>query len=578
MRHERTPANEAVVAGRHTATATAPIQSGSTASVPLTAYRRYSVSRSTTGRPGNLAASVVKAALLALILIGATVLRLWHLGAQSLWLDEAHAIQIARLPWPDVALYANPLDTNPPGYHVLLHFWMSLFGDSESAVRALSVVCAVASIAVTYVIAKRLVNPVIGLVSALLLAVAPADIAWSQQARPYTFLTLLAGVQVLILFGALARSHQWWRWIAWALAASVAIYTHYTALALLASLTLAGCIVLRDDRRGLVSLLLSSFAALASFAPWLRALMAQLATTGSANQYLSLPTLSTLAETLGDFAAWGGTPAIRVAVTVPAALLAILGAATLARMQRPRSAGILLFWLIGVPLCLALASYFASVYALKFVLVSLPAFLILIAAGAGAMSHYVRKRLQFMLQWSFSSRRLRQTARFAAGLALALVIGSVLALNLNLDGHYFSAYHNEPWRALAAQLTSQQLPGDVILLANPFGYTEPAFDYYYLRNSTPSELTLERHSMPEDWTLATNGETPYTTQDVVTRLTAMLHGHARLWVVVRLDTNAAWAASLIALLPPQYTPTTHAQFHSDQSDLLLSLWVASSDR
>src|SRR3990172_12213642 len=89
--------------------------------------------------------------VLAVILAGAS-LRLFRLGEQSFWLDEALSIYYAK---PGVtALLAGLVGGNhPPLYFLLLHFWYPLAGQSELALRYVSVFFGVLTLPHVYQIA-----------------------------------------------------------------------------------------------------------------------------------------------------------------------------------------------------------------------------------------------------------------------------------------------------------------------------------------------------------------------------------------------------------------------------------------
>ena len=78
--------------------------------------------------------------LLLAILITAAVLRLLFLADHSYWVDELWSIKFASLNLLELVSEIAAIDVHPPLYYALLHFWMQTFGDSEFAVRSLSVV------------------------------------------------------------------------------------------------------------------------------------------------------------------------------------------------------------------------------------------------------------------------------------------------------------------------------------------------------------------------------------------------------------------------------------------------------
>src|SRR5690242_5964496 len=104
--------------------------------------------------PRRLAGS--PALLLALITAAGAVLRFATLSTQSFWLDEAIAINSARLDIGGMIDSLARTEGNPPLYFLLLDGWMRLFGTSEAAVRSLSAVIGTATILLGYEIGRRL--------------------------------------------------------------------------------------------------------------------------------------------------------------------------------------------------------------------------------------------------------------------------------------------------------------------------------------------------------------------------------------------------------------------------------------
>ena len=89
-----------------------------------------------------------------LLLLGAG-LRMYGLSAESLWLDEALSWNQARLPLPAL-LDSIAADVHPPLYALLLHIFIALLGDSEAALRLLSVICSSISIWLTWAVCRHL--------------------------------------------------------------------------------------------------------------------------------------------------------------------------------------------------------------------------------------------------------------------------------------------------------------------------------------------------------------------------------------------------------------------------------------
>ncbi|MCX6724644.1 MAG: glycosyltransferase family 39 protein, partial [Candidatus Shapirobacteria bacterium] len=121
-----------------------------------------------------------------LVLIFGLVLRLINLN-QSLWLDETVQALTSKGSFLNVF---NELqgDFHPPLYHLLMWGWVHIFGNGEIVMRIPSVLFGVATIWVVYQIGK-LIKPKssLPLLAALLMAIAPFHVYYSQEARTYAF-------------------------------------------------------------------------------------------------------------------------------------------------------------------------------------------------------------------------------------------------------------------------------------------------------------------------------------------------------------------------------------------------------
>ncbi|MEO1349026.1 MAG: glycosyltransferase family 39 protein, partial [Cyanobacteria bacterium J06635_15] len=144
---------------------------------------------------------------IALIIFTGTFLRLFLLTHQSLWYDEGISLVLSdgdTFQENFAALWSRPGgDKYQPLYYVLLSVWRSLAGDSEFSIRLFSVLPGIASIAIIYLIAKRLYNERHALWSALLIASSAFCIYYSQEVRPYSLQFLLASLQLYLFSGAL---------------------------------------------------------------------------------------------------------------------------------------------------------------------------------------------------------------------------------------------------------------------------------------------------------------------------------------------------------------------------------------
>lgn len=133
------------------------------------------------------------------ILAASLLLRLISLN-QSLWLDEAINVLAVKNNsfWYVVTKY--PIyDFHPPGYFMLLWFWTRLFGYSEIWVRLPSVLLGVLNVWLVFLLGKKLFSKNVGLIAALLLAVNPLHIYYSQEARMYVLAAMAVSLSWLLL-------------------------------------------------------------------------------------------------------------------------------------------------------------------------------------------------------------------------------------------------------------------------------------------------------------------------------------------------------------------------------------------
>ncbi|MFN8451640.1 MAG: glycosyltransferase family 39 protein [Anaerolineae bacterium] len=107
--------------------------------------------------------------ILTAVLLVAAGLRFHLLGAQSLWNDEGSSYVQALRPFAEIAANAGR-DIHPPGYYWLLAGWRLLTGTSEFALRSLSALASVLSIAFAAALGRRLYGWAAGITAAILIA------------------------------------------------------------------------------------------------------------------------------------------------------------------------------------------------------------------------------------------------------------------------------------------------------------------------------------------------------------------------------------------------------------------------
>jgi mannosyltransferase len=151
----------------------------------------------------------------------AIVLGLYRGADESLWLDEAVSVAIARLPTADMLVHLWRVELHAAPYYVALHPWLAL-GDGEAAIRSLSVVFGVVAVLATWAVGRRFG---VGFTAALVLAVLPAFVRYEQEARGYTLL-MAASATATLLFLRLVERPDRWRIAPYVVVAGGLIYIH----------------------------------------------------------------------------------------------------------------------------------------------------------------------------------------------------------------------------------------------------------------------------------------------------------------------------------------------------------------
>ena len=196
------------------------------------------------------------------ILLLAFGLRLFQLGSQSLWEDEIFTATQAVLPIKELLAWTAG-DIHPPGYYVILGLLAHIGGwatqtpgmPTDWLWRLPSAIFGVLAVAASYRLGCSLMGRKTATVTALLLAICPVAIQYSQEARMHELFLLAALLSTWVLARALAHPARWWLWIAYGAATALSLYTVYLGFAVLAAQ--AVWVLLTALRRRPVRLLVS---------------------------------------------------------------------------------------------------------------------------------------------------------------------------------------------------------------------------------------------------------------------------------------------------------------------------------
>jgi mannosyltransferase len=237
---------------------------------------------------------------IAVVLAGGLVSYFWT--RSDLWLDEALAVNIARVPFGQLD-HALRRDGAPPLYYALLHVWSAVFGSGDEAVRSLSGLCMVGAAVGLWFCGRRVAGRVGAWVAVILVATNPYAIRYATEARMYALEMLLVTWGILSFRRAL-ESPTLRRLAPFGAIVALLLYTQYWALYLL---LVAGALLVVLAWRGGIHrdaarrMLLTMAVAGLTFIPWLPSFLYQHAHTGTPWGSPQLPGIP-IGYTFRDFA------------------------------------------------------------------------------------------------------------------------------------------------------------------------------------------------------------------------------------------------------------------------------------
>ncbi|MBU0716726.1 MAG: glycosyltransferase family 39 protein, partial [Planctomycetes bacterium] len=236
------------------------------------------------------------------------VLRFAGLGNRDFWFDESCTfIYVHNLfDWPeDSSLLVE--STNLP-YYFVLQGWVALFGDSETAYRAMSALAATLVIPLLGFLAWRMAGVWAGSICVGLVALNPLHIYYAHEARAYALWTLVLSLALLLLYEA-AKKERWRWWTLYGVVLLFALHLHYFTVYWVPA-TVAAAFMTDQRARCLRRWLITTVAVGAGFVPYFfLAVWPAARAGGSAWVAEHWEPLAAIPQTLWAFLPAGGYPA-----------------------------------------------------------------------------------------------------------------------------------------------------------------------------------------------------------------------------------------------------------------------------
>jgi uncharacterized membrane protein len=145
--------------------------------------------------------------------------------ATGYWVDEVFSVTASRSLSGLFRMFRE-YENNMSLYQVILHFWMRVFGESEVATHALSLLTAVITIPVFFALERTWMNKTSSFFGSLLLSLSPLFAFDAVETRSYAMLILSVTLSSL-LFVRLLRKPRYGMAVWYGLSVGVGVYIHY---------------------------------------------------------------------------------------------------------------------------------------------------------------------------------------------------------------------------------------------------------------------------------------------------------------------------------------------------------------
>jgi 4-amino-4-deoxy-L-arabinose transferase-like glycosyltransferase len=386
------------------------------------------------------------------VVIGA-LLRFHHLGGESLWLDEAGSWTDTKDGLVDV-IKRSAQDNTPPLYNLFLFATIKLFGDSEWSLRLPSAIFGVSNIVVLYWLSTMTVGRTAGLVGAILLALSPFHLWYSQEARAYSLLALAATLYAANCFYYLRAPSVLrgaWVFLSGLTLAYSHIYGILTWIAIAVAFAVFVLPATSPPSRTMLVWAASNVLVAVAFAPWAQILARQAQEVTTKGFWIPMPTTDLVRHVLS--AVVGGK--LLGGMTLIGTVFGLVG--------RLRRDVILLGVWIAAPVAIGILASILWVPILldRYVIGSLPPLLLLSAFG---WTKYAK---------GWQGAILLTAVVTTAGLALLFHDpchfaecreGDLERPNLSSEGWAAGLEYKEDWRGVASLLKERERPTDCVLV------------------------------------------------------------------------------------------------------------------
>ena len=446
--------------------------------------------------------------LLTLITIIGFILRIYHLGKQSMWLDEAASFGYIQDTLIDT-WNKSVLAKQAPLHMVILHI-MTFFSSSEFSLRFPSVLFGTLTIPVTYFLGCRLFGKEEGIIGAFLLSISMMHLWYSQEARMYSQMVFFSLLSLYYFYNAIHSTSKR-SWVLYVISSSLAFFSHYYAVFVFVpeviyyvlsqvifplykkeSFSFRENLNFKYFTISMLGLLLATSPLLIPFIQQSISRTSGTPTWGIAQSLSFIPTI------LIEFSTRSSSSSVIFI------LLLLIGLLVSGIYQRDQFAylGVYIF----IPL---IASYILAAkmpFSSRYLLFLLPAYLLLVARGITGLAYAIYPKNK------------KTSNEKSQRVFIGVIVLLILLITAPLISQYYSSTQKNDWRSLSPNLQNMTQEGDVVVPLPAYMY-QPLVFYY--SNSSDGTILKTNQGFDTD------------------SLTVTSNMYSRSWFIVTGDINAA---------------------------------------
>ncbi|MDQ1256003.1 MAG: hypothetical protein QG656_598 [Candidatus Hydrogenedentes bacterium] len=284
--------------------------------------------------------------LLAIVSLGAG-LRLFALGARSVWIDEAVMLSISDLVRGGIGLFNTDITVDPPLFPFLVHCWYTAVcalpgvesgtAACDFLLRLLPCLVGVLTIPLVFVTARVLVrDEATALLAALLYAIAPFQVYYAQELRNYALHVTLC-TAALLFFVRAVEGNRARDWCAWTVLITLGIYNNFVTVWVVVAFNVCFVALMPWYFRRIGAWIVCNLAVIAASIPALKiAFFVSSVLEGGSETWYPYPNLRIALITIKDFF-MGYSPNSYVYMAMILLALGLIACGAVALRGRPRA-------------------------------------------------------------------------------------------------------------------------------------------------------------------------------------------------------------------------------------------------